>query len=471
MAHEVCNEIKEWIEEQIEQPVERWLDQLQQTCQQQDCNWWCLCCNKWLCWLVWIVVKVVVWIVITVGKWVTHTVCELIADVVGVIVSAVQGLTDILGGIFTGNWPRAWDGLVTLVGGGLQGAIDIARKAFLGDAIAYISDEMDTNSLRQYVRVRLERKYQGEELRAIKDALGVDYGTFGFRIRARAIRTFVSSDAQVAGADAPELIRWHENPALRLNIKELCGFEYAEFWRRFRPEVVGESGSISEGDIDNYISSRGASGLKFSIFCMDTATLDTKIDTASDKARALGLLYRWRKETEAVVKPEHVRNPGFDQNAGTALENFLSSVFGRRRKAIDAAGATADLCNIPGVGVFRYTDNLTGLTANLATSQCGLDGSQVSGLTFMDRLPDIVFKYVLGHEMGHYFGLCHVDGANHMMYTAAPDQNKSAWDWGLLPEYLYLHGGPIFVLEEAKQVWDYIIDNFTSECLRTRAQD
>ena len=186
MAHEVCNEIKEWIEEQVEQPVERWLDQLQQTCQQQSCNWWCLCCNKWLCWLVWIIVKVVVWIVVTVGKWVTHTVCELVADVVDVVISIVLGVVNIIGGIFTGNWPRVWDGLVTLVGGGLQGAIDIARTVFLGDTIAYIGDEINTSRLRDYVRAKLEAKYAGEELQAIKDALGVDYGTFGFRIRARA---------------------------------------------------------------------------------------------------------------------------------------------------------------------------------------------------------------------------------------------------------------------------------------------
>ena len=31
MAHEVCNTINEWIEENVAQPVERWIDQLEQT--------------------------------------------------------------------------------------------------------------------------------------------------------------------------------------------------------------------------------------------------------------------------------------------------------------------------------------------------------------------------------------------------------------------------------------------------------
>jgi len=43
-------------------------------CREQECNWWCLCCNKWLCWRVWIVVRIVVWVIVTVGKWVTRIV-------------------------------------------------------------------------------------------------------------------------------------------------------------------------------------------------------------------------------------------------------------------------------------------------------------------------------------------------------------------------------------------------------------
>jgi hypothetical protein len=67
----------------------------------------------------------------------------------------------------------------------------------------------------------------------------------------------------------------------------------------------------------------------------------------------------------------------------------------------------------------------------------------------MDRLPDLVWRYVQIHEMGHYFGLCHVDGLNRIMYTANAIENKSAWDWWLIPDYLYLNGGPTFVFDEA----------------------
>ncbi len=470
MAHEVCNEIQEWIEEQIEQPVERWIDQLQKKCEEQDCNWWCLCCNKWLCWLAWVIVKVVEWVLVTVGKWVVHTVCEIVADIVDLVVDVVVGLWDILAGIFTGNWARVWDGLLRLVGGVVGFVFSIGRIVFLGDTISHFTKEVNTGRLRNYVRGLLEAQYGGEELQAIKDALGLDYGTFGFRISARAIRTVVRSDFRLRGSDIPELIRWHEDSTLRLNIKELCGYQYAEFWRRFRPEVVGDTGSVSESDIDEYISSRGARGPTFSIFCMDQDTLNTKIDTASEKARALGLLLRWQKDRVLVTKPDHVRQNGFDKNASTSLETFLHTVIGRKLKSADAIGAKNDLCIVPTVGVFRYSDNTNGLTLNLEQGSCpGLTPNFDSGLTFMDRLPDFVWRYVQVHEMGHYFGLCHVDGLNRVMYTAAERENKSWWDGWLLPDYLYLNGGPSFIFEEATKAWDYIVANFSSECLRVRA--
>jgi hypothetical protein len=104
----VCQEIQDWVETQVQQPIDTWENQLQQTCQQQDCNWWCLCCNKWLCWMVWVLVKVVTWVVVTVGNWVTRVVCEIVSFVLDVIAFVVNLILSIpiLGGIIRTilNW-------------------------------------------------------------------------------------------------------------------------------------------------------------------------------------------------------------------------------------------------------------------------------------------------------------------------------------------------------------------------------
>jgi hypothetical protein len=81
----------------------------------------------------------------------------------------------------------------------------------------------------------------------------------------------------------------------------------------------------------------------------------------------------------------------------------------------------------------------------------------------------VVFKYVFAHELGHYFGLVHVDGAHRIMYTFNKDENKSMFTWWTVPELLFLEQQPRFVLDEAKRAWDYIVAGFPTEALTTRA--
>jgi hypothetical protein len=105
---QVCHEVQDWVEENIEQPVETWENQQQQRCEEEDCNWWTLCLNKLFCWLVWVLVKVVVWVVVTVGKWVARLVCEVVnfvLDVIGFIVNLILSIP-IIGGIIRTilNW-------------------------------------------------------------------------------------------------------------------------------------------------------------------------------------------------------------------------------------------------------------------------------------------------------------------------------------------------------------------------------
>ena len=104
----VCKEVQTWVEEQVEQPVESFVDQLQKVCKQQRCNWWCACCNKWLCWLAWVTVRIVTFVLVTVGKWVTRLVCEVVTvilDLVGFVVELVLSIP-IIGGIIRAvlNW-------------------------------------------------------------------------------------------------------------------------------------------------------------------------------------------------------------------------------------------------------------------------------------------------------------------------------------------------------------------------------
>lgn len=88
-AREVCSNIGQWVKENVWQPIEEWISREERRCREEDCNWWCACCNKWFCWIVTIVVKVIVWTLITVTKWVVTLVCQIITIVIGIIVEFV----------------------------------------------------------------------------------------------------------------------------------------------------------------------------------------------------------------------------------------------------------------------------------------------------------------------------------------------------------------------------------------------
>src|SRR5204863_7291462 len=122
-----------------------------------------------------------------------------------------------------------------------------------------------------------------------------------------------------------------------------------------------------------------------------------------------------------------------------------------------------DLCTPVAVGVFRYTDGLRGITACLEGSSCQ-QAHDASGVTFIDNKPDLVWKYVPIHELGHYFGLCHVAGVERIMFTPKGPNGESLnwWEvikrgftWSTLPKFLLTKGEPTFTLHEAMQAWDY----------------
>lgn len=88
-AKRACENVKKRIEEKVRKPVEDWVSTQERKCKRQKCKWWCACCNKWFCWMVTVIVRVVTWVVVTVIKWVTHLVCKIVTVVVGTIVELV----------------------------------------------------------------------------------------------------------------------------------------------------------------------------------------------------------------------------------------------------------------------------------------------------------------------------------------------------------------------------------------------
>lgn len=143
MSHEVCRQVDEWIEEQVSRRVETWVEEQRHVCEQQNCIWWCLCCNKWWCTFVSVFVAAVYWVIEKVVRLVTLTVCEVIASLVDIVVSVTIGLIGFIVALSNGNWSGAVDALSRIfLDGIIKPVVDLIRIRWGGDAIDFIREEI-----------------------------------------------------------------------------------------------------------------------------------------------------------------------------------------------------------------------------------------------------------------------------------------------------------------------------------------
>jgi len=100
---ESCKQQQVRVEETVFEPIEKWVEQQEERCRNEPCNWWMLCLNKLVCWVVTELVKVTEWVTKLVVRWVYRTVCTVVSLVIGVLAIfigrldiIVQALKDLL---------------------------------------------------------------------------------------------------------------------------------------------------------------------------------------------------------------------------------------------------------------------------------------------------------------------------------------------------------------------------------------
>ena len=466
MAHKVCHDVGTWVDQNVNQPLQR--------CVEQDCNWWCLCCNKWFCFIVWVIVVVTTWVV--------QTVCEIVADVVELVVNVVRGIVDIVAGIFTWDGTRVLAGLGEIVGGVVLFGTELIPIVTGGTLVGAFTTAGESWALRDFVRDLINAQFPPNSLaagtgRAILDALGVDGGGFGFRLRCTAMRMLLRSDfSSPENNGVPDLIVFLRQNT-NLDLKSLAGFNPPAWWSRNWPELVGDSGNVSDADLDNYVAAGGVGdGIKqFTLFSMSNSDLQSRLDTATDHAMDLGLILQWDIQDVRVAQADQIL---------INHDNFaplLSPPPFFRHTSDNMALAQGDLCKPMTIAAFSLSDStgaenlhFNGISAHLANSTClepdpidghtTFNGEGVTGTAFRYRKPDKFFKYVTIHELGHTFGLCHVDGFLRIMFST----DNSKFNLGSLFQFWTSGLEAGFTLDEAKNVWRYIVANFSVDCLSTR---
>ncbi|MFE5189924.1 hypothetical protein [Streptomyces sp. NPDC056628] len=466
----VCKEINERVEEKVSKPIEEWVRDTKKYCKKKF-KWY----NplSWVCWLVTTLIRVVRWVVSVVVRFVVRWVCWVVTTLWEYAKDVFRGIVNIIAGIFTADWRRILDGLIGILTGFVLTGIQVVRLVLWGELVAFVIDEINDARIRDHVRRELARRYSGRTYEEIKRAINLDYGPFGLRMTGTVYRTVLDSQTRSpTDPTTPNLVVLHERG--EINLHELCGFKPYGYLQRRRyttlkkEDVIGGGGGgrldnpISEEELNTYLGSRGARGPAFQILPMSEDELDTKLDAARDKGRQLGLKLTFNPTTVEVTRTRDIiLDPG-------AQDDFLKRVIGRTDKEAGPGAddvARRELCNPAIVGIFRYRElSKHGQASNLRGSACGLPSSLTSGVTFTDNLPDRVWKYVLIHELGHYFGLCHTDGLDRIMYTAAEEENKSWFTLRILWT-AYIAGEPEFSYSEMEEAWTWMVANLAPQCL------
>jgi hypothetical protein len=89
-----CREYRELARREVSQPMEQWVEEAQQVC--NDWPW----PFSWFCSIVVMVVRVVVWVVEVIVEWVVSIICEVVAVVVQIIVRAIAAVVEFLVSFF-----------------------------------------------------------------------------------------------------------------------------------------------------------------------------------------------------------------------------------------------------------------------------------------------------------------------------------------------------------------------------------
>lgn len=468
----VCTQITEWIEEKISRPVSEWVEERERKCKKR--KWYDP--RRWLCWVVTNLVKVIRWVVINVVKMVITIVCRLVARILAIALDVLRIIYLGIKALVTWDKCALQEALSELIDLGIH--IVTILHVFVDPFV----DAINRYRLRRYVRDEIEKRFadQPDVIADLKRAFHVDHGVFGLRTTCTLYRMYVDSRTRTARyPDVPNLLGLHRDG--HINLYELAGFQTPcaftnkDGWYRPRhqtakfPFAGGGSDAVppklTEDELREYIESNGERGPHFRIYAIHPRNLETRLDTAEETARSLGIIFSFEKDEIGITHEDLINY------TPSAQARLLIDELGRHDAREDAELARMDLCSPVAVAIFGFNDKrLRGWAWNLFATECAahnLGDHNASGVTFIDDIPDEVRRYVLVHELGHYFGLCHVDGFSRIMVSGAPGQGDAVTGGAVLG--FLLLGGPRFTLDEGKQSWRYILDHFPLACLLNRA--
>lgn len=385
---------------------------------------------------------------------------HLIREWVSIIRDAVNSVKDLVIGILTLNICKTLRGLTNLgtaLGRALLGTgfVVLLPVRVIGAIIGGIRDEVNQHRLEDVIREALKNAFpddQDRQKRAI-DKVGINVRPMGLAFDADARRMFLSSESR-----EPNLKSLHDENVI--NLWALAGYVSGCGKTLNEPdgEVVyaGTDLKVLVADIETFLEEGPGSVPEFHVFAIKRKKFRDHLEVANRKAAALGVrLFAKTIGTIQATSAQHVPlNVGEDNPPDDSVQQELFQVMGR-------TGVNDVLSTVPTISHFHYVLDTNGREPFGLASwfRPSSNDARISGVTYRNRTPDWGFRFVLAHEIGHYWGLNHKDrnsndrSLDQVMYAPS---TGTGLNLDAFLEYLLLNGEPRFTLDDARTVWDWI---------------
>ncbi len=394
-------------------------------------------------------------------------------DLIDIVKDVVVGAKDIVLGIFGFSLCRLLRGLtnlgtsaaralldtgfapVALLFGAVPLAAVLLAIRIIGAAAAGVRDTVDLRRLQQIITDNVNSALGEGSVRALRAirTIGIGANPMGLPFTVAARRLFISSDDRELN-----LQQMHTDGIINL-------YALAGKWSDCNGDInepegevvyAGSDLKVSYADLQTFLAKGPGSIPEFHVFAITRARFRSHLETAQRKALALGVqLFLPTVGTLRASSPEHVPlNAGEEDPPGDTVQQVLFSAIGR-------TGKNDDLSIIPAISHFHYVLSSQGKEHFGLTSwfRPSSEDERISGVTYRNRTPDWVFRWVLIHELGHYLGLNHRNRAegdrslDEIMFAPSTGIGLRA---SAVFEFLLLGGEPRFPLDDARTVWQWI---------------
>lgn len=398
------------------------------------------------------------WLGVVLG--IVKGIIQMVREWVDIVRGFLSSIKEILIGILSLNLCgliRGVTNLGTTLGRGLLAsgfAPVFGPLAIWVRAAGYVAGGLRDSVIRRLaedaIRVAVEEAFGAGSERAARalEKIGAD----GLAFTADARRLFVSSHGRLNLRDL------HRSGAI--NLYRLAGYQSDCGGLVNEPEgevvYAGSDLRVTYADLGAYLDYGPERIPEFRAYGITRKRFRSHLEIARRKSAALGirLFFPTIGELEATSAQHVPLNAHEDNPPSDVVQQNLFRVMGRTGTSTD------DLSVLPTLAHFHYVRKndreLFGLTSWFRPADRDVGAS---GVTYRNLSPDWGFRWVLVHEMGHYWGLNHgtSDDADRSMdeIMFAPSDGKR-FSASMVFEYLILGGEPRFALDDVRVAWDWI---------------